>query len=382
MNLSSRYWVPFFFAGISLLPSCGQKQGAQPPRPVRAVTVATAESRDVPVYLDEIGNCSAYEMVSVQPQVSGMLVDIHFKDGGEVKKGDLLFTIDKRPFQAALDKARATLEQDKAKDAFNQTQLQRNQELRKTKVVAQQELDNAISAAASSRATVMADQAAVEAAEINLDYCEIHSPIDGRTGKRQVDIGNVVTPNSATPLLVIQRQQPIYVDFTVPESALPRVRQFKAAGTLKVEASFADDPQKKREGDFDFLDSGVQPNSGTIRMRAILDNTDRLFWPGQFVNVRLLLDTMKGAVLVPNESLQVGQQGQFVFVVKPDSTVELRPVQPGQPQGDDVVISKGLKEGETVVVTGQIALAPGTQVKTTPAQRPGAENQKLSAQAQ
>ncbi|MEI6349612.1 MAG: efflux RND transporter periplasmic adaptor subunit [Verrucomicrobiota bacterium] len=353
---------------LVLLGGCGRKQPAAPPRPVRVVTVAQATVRDVPVYLDEIGNCTAYESVMVEPQVSGAIVSIHFKDGQEVSKGDLLFTIDPRPYQAALDKTKATLEQDRAKAAYDQAQVKRSEELRRTKVIAPQELDSILSAAQASQAALQADQAAIAAAEINREFCEIRSAVSGRTSKRMIDVGNVVAANS-TQLLLIQRQDPMYVDFTIPEAALPRVRQYRENGTLKVEASFADDPQKRREGEFDFLDNGVQANSGTVRLRAVLDNKDRLFWPGQFVNVRLLLETAKDAVLVPNEAVQVGQNGPFVFVVKPDSTVELRSIKPGQRQGNEVVVTSGLKPGENVVVTGQIALAPGTPVKTMPADK-------------
>ena len=351
-------------AAALVLAGC-EKTAPSPTPPPRAVAVATAEVRDVPVYLDEIGSCTAFETVTIQPQVSGLLVGIHFKDGAEVKKGDLLFTIDPRPYQAALEKAKAALEQDRAKAAYADSQLVRNEELRSTKVVAPQEFENAQSTARAAKATVQADEAAVATAQIDRDFCDIRSPIDGRTSKRMVDSGNVVAPGS-TQLLLIQRQNPIYVDFTVPEGALPQVRRFKEAGTLKVVASFADDPKKSREGEFDFLDSGVQVNSGTVRMRALLDNKDRLFWPGQFVAVRLLLDTIKGAVLVPNEAVQVGQKGPFVFLVKAGSTVDLCPVKPGQRQGEDVVVSEGLKPGATVVVTGQVALAPGAKVTTSP----------------
>src|SRR5438094_380226 len=300
-----------------LLLGCGKKNAGPPQRPVRPVTVAKAETRDVPIYLDEIGNTTAYQTVSIQPQVSGPIAEIHFTDGADVKKDDLLFTIDPRPFQAALDRAKATFEQDKAKSAFQQSQLRRSQELQKTKVIAAEEFESARSNAQAAEAQLQADEAAVETAQINLDYCYIRSPIDGRASKRNVDIGNVVSPQ--TVLLMIQRQDPIYVDFTIPESVLPRVREFVAAGTLAVQASFADDPSKSRMGGFDFLDAGVQPGAGTVRMRAILENKDRLFWPGQFVNVRMVLDTLKNAVLVPNEALQVGAQGNFVFVVKPDN---------------------------------------------------------------
>lgn len=351
---------------MALPTGCGKKSAANPPKPVRAVSVAQAEARDIPLYLDEIGNCRAFEAVTVQPQVTGAIIGIHFKDGAEVKKGDLLFTIDARPYQAALDKAKATLEQDRAKAAYDALQVARYAELSKTKVIAPQEYDSLRSTAAAAQAAIKGDEASVNAAQINCDYCEIRSPIDGQTSKRMVDNGNIVTAN-ATQLLLIQRQDPMYVEFSIPEARLPEVRRYLEKGTLKVAASFADNPDKQREGKFDFLDNGVQQSSGTVRVRAILENKDRLFWPGQFVNVRLLLDHLKGAVLIPNESLQVGQTGPFVFVVKADSTVELRKVKPGQRQGDEVAVSEGLKPGETVVVTGQIAISPGVKVKASPA---------------
>ncbi|MCX6967627.1 MAG: efflux RND transporter periplasmic adaptor subunit [Verrucomicrobia bacterium] len=362
MNFS-RYFA--LWCGISvflLLPGCGRKPPEVAPKPTRPVSVAVAEARDVPVYLDEIGNCTAFETVLFQPQVTGAITGIHFKDGQEVRRGDLLFSIDPRPYEAALAKAKATLEQDRAKAAYDRSQVARYQELIKTKVIAPQEFESIRSTAQGSQAAVLADEALVHTAQINLEYCEIRSPIDGRASKRMVDIGNIVSANT-TQLLLIQRQDPIYVDFTIPEGALSDVRKFRDKGTLKVEASFSDDPSKRREGAFDFLDSGVQQNTGTVRMRALLENKDRLFWPGQFVNVRLLLDIIKDAVLIPNEALQIGQVGPFVFVVKTDATVELRKVKPGQRQGDAVVVQEGLKPSETVVVTGQIALAPGTRVQ-------------------
>jgi len=354
------------YGGLSsllLAGGCGKKQASTPPRPVRAVSVAQAQARDVPIYLDEIGNATAYEEVRVQPQVTGAIVGIHFKDGAEVHKGDLLFTIDPRPYQAALEKAKATLEQDRAKAAYDQSQVKRYEELSKTKVIAPQEFDSLRSVAQASQAALQADEALINAAQINRDFCEIHASIDGRSGRRLVDLGNLVISNS-TQLLLIQRQDPIYVDFTIPESALPDVRKYREKGTLKVEASFADAPEKRREGTFDFLDSGVQQNSGTVRVRALMENQDRLFWPGQFLNVRLRLDVLQNAVLIPVEALQVGQTGPFVFVVKADSTVELRRVKPGQRQQEEVVIAEGLAVGETVVVAGQLALAPGAAVKT------------------
>ena len=365
MSFFRRFWVLVGLCGMVAVSGCGKKAAAVQ-KPARAVSVATAAARDVPVYLDEIGNCTAYESVMVQPQVSGAIVAVHFKDGEDVAKGDLLFTIDPRPYKAALDKAKAMLEQDRAKAQYAQLQVKRYEELSKTKVIAPQEYDSLRSTAQAAAAAAQADEAAVEAAQIDLEHCEIRSPIDGRASKRKVDMGNIVSANT-TQLLLIQRQDPIYVDFTVPEDALPQVREYRGKGTLKVAASFADDPAKRREGVFDFLDNGVQQSSGTVRVRALLENKDRLFWPGQFVKVRLLLDTIKDAVLIPAEALQVGQAGPFVFVVKGANTVELRKVKPGQRQGTEVAVAEGLQAGETVVVTGQIALAPGAAVKIAPA---------------
>jgi multidrug efflux system membrane fusion protein len=358
-------------AVVFLVAGCGKRSGGPPPRPPRPVTAADAVAKDVPLYLDEIGTCAAVESVIIRPQVSGRITEVHFEDGAEVKKGDLLFTIDPRPYQAVLDQARARLAQDKAKLEFDRAQFARAQELRKTKVVAAQELDSAKATVDASEAQVEGDQAAVSTAEINLEYCFIRSPINGRASKRQVDVGNVVNAVNGVgmdALLGIQRQDPLYVNFTVAENALSQVRKYLAERGLKAEVFVPSDPERHRVGTVDFLDNAVRPEAGTINLRATLDNADRMFWPGQFVNVRLLLDTIKNAVLVPNQAVQFGQKGPFVFVIKSDSTVDLRPVVPGQRQGDDVVLSEGLKSGEKVVVTGQLALAPGAKVAIVPSQ--------------
>jgi len=360
-----QFALPAAVCAALLLAGC-RRETAPPPKPPRPVTAATAETRDVPLYLDEIGNCTAYETVLIQPQVSGPVTEIHFTDGADLKKGDLLFTIDPQPFHAALDKAQAALDQDRAKHQYDETQLKRVEELSRTKVTSPQDLDNARSTSQASAAAVQADQATLETAQINLNYCTIKSPIDGRASKRSIDTGNIVTANT-TPLLLIQRQDPIYVDFTISENALPKVRPYIDSGTIKVQASFSDNPSKNRIGVFDFLDSGVQQGSGTVRLRGVFDNKDHFFWPGQFVNVRILLDTIRNAVLVPDEALQVGNNGPFVFVIKADNTVELRLVKPGQRHGEFVAIADGLKPGETVVVTGQLMLAPGTAVEVKPA---------------
>lgn len=344
------------------LSACQKKKTGAAERLPRPVVAATAEAADVPLYIDEIGKCDASATVMIQPQVSGEIVEVHFKDGAEVKKGDLLFTIDPRPYEAALAKAKASLEQNRAKAAYDEAQLTRNKELQRSKAIALQALDSAVSNARVSRAAVAADEAEVKAAELNLEYCYIRSPISGRTGKRLVDAGNVVEKNKAE-LLLIQQQDPLYIDFTVTEGSLPTVRRYWQEGTLKVQAAFSDNPLDRREGDFDFLDSGVKGDSGTVWMRATLQNGDRHFWPGQFVSVRLLLDMLKGAVLVPSEAVQASKKGPYVYVIKEDSTVEMRSVEPGQRQGEQIVVKSGVAAGETVVVTGHVTLSEGAKVR-------------------
>jgi len=336
-----------------------------PQAPARPVAVGKVVTKDVPVYLDEIGTCAAYETVQVQAQVSGQILTRDFQDGADVKKGDLLFTIDPRPFQAALDQA-------KAQAALDQVTLKRQEDLRARKVISPQDYDIAVANAQKS-------QAAAEAAQVNLDYCYIKSPINGRVGLRNVDVGNLVGP-STSPLVTILGLDPIYTDFTVAENDLPLVRKYLGGPNVKVETYLSDGSIAPRMGDLYFIDNAVQPGSGTVKARGVTPNPDRALWPSEFVRVRFILDVLKNAVLVPSQAVQVSQSGPFVFVVKPDNTVDLRPVKPGQRQeGDLTVIESGVKDGETVVVTGQLALSPGAKVAPQPyvPQSPG--NSKDSA---
>jgi multidrug efflux system membrane fusion protein len=337
-------------------------QGAQPA--ARPVTVAKAITKDVPIYLDEIGTCAAYETVQVQAQVSGVIIARHFQDGSDVKKGDLLFTIDPRPYQAALDQA-------KAQAALDQVTLKRQEDLRARKVISQQDYDTALANAQKS-------QAAVEAAQVNLDYCYIRSPINGRVGLRNVDVGNLVGPNTQ-PLVTILGLDPIYTDFTVAENDLPLVRKYLGGPNVRVE-TYLPDGSLRRMGKLYFIDNAVQPGSGTVRARGVTPNPDHALWPSEFVRVRFILDTIKNATLVPSQAVQMSQSGPFVFVVKPDNTVDLRPVKPGQRQeGDLTVIESGVKPGETVVVTGQLALSPGTKVAAQPYATPNPQSVPASA---
>src|SRR5690349_4949558 len=320
--------------------------------PVRPVLVAKVTSNDVPLYLDEIGTCAAYETVQVQAQVAGQITTRDFQDGADVKKGDLLFTIDPAPYQAAFDQA-------KAQAALDQVTMKRQADLRTKGVNAPQDYDQAVANAQKS-------QAAAEAAQVNLDYCYIKSPINGRIGLRNVDVGNLVGPSS-TPLVTIQGLDPIYTDFTVAETDLALVRKYLGGPNVKVQTWSPDANISPRTGDLYFIDNAVQPGSGTVKARAVTPNPDRALWPSQFVRVRFILDTIKDAKLVPAQAVQISQSGPFVFVVKQDNTVELRPVKPGQRQeGDMTVVESGVETGETVIVTGQLALAPGNKIDPKP----------------
>src|ERR1044071_4162021 len=324
-------------------------KAAQPiPRPASVAKVIT---NDVQLYLDEIAGCAACETVQVPAQVSGVIIGRHFQDGSDVKKGDLLFTIDPRPYQAALDQA-------KAQSALDQVTLKRQEDLRRRNVIAQQDYDTAVANAQKS-------QAAAEATQVNYDYCFIKSPINGRIGLRNVDVGNLVGPSTGA-LVTIQGLDPIYTDFTVAENDLPLVRKYLGGANVKVETYLADGSITPRVGDLYFIDHAVQPGSGTVRARGVTPNPDRALWPSEFVRVRFILDILKGATLVPSQAVQISQNGPFVFIVKPDNTVDLRPVTPGQPQQGDLTVIDGVKPDETVVVTGQLALSPGAKVAPQP----------------
>ena len=341
----------------------GKKPAPQPaPRPVIVAKVVT---RDVPLYLDEIGTCVSVESVKVQAQVSGQIIAREFQDGADVKKGDLLFTIDPRPYQAALDQAKGQLAQAQSQLVLDQITLKRQQELRARGVNAPQDLDVAQGTFNNDKAKVQAAQAAVDAAQVNLDYCTIRSPLDGRAGLRTVDVGNVISGGNAggVVLLSIDRFDQIYTDFTVAEPDVALMRHYFGNPNMKVQTDSPNDDQPPRLGDLYFIDNVVQPGSGTVKARGITPNPDRSLWPGEFVRVRFILDQIKDAKLVPAQAVQISQRGPFIFVLKQDNTVDQRPVRPGQRQdGDMMVIEDGVKPGETVVVTGQLALAPGTKV--------------------
>jgi multidrug efflux system membrane fusion protein len=345
-----------------LLAGCAKQAAPAFERPPAPVTVTSAVSQNVPYYLDEVGRCVAREVVSVQPEVSGRITEIHFTDGADLKRGDPLFTIDPRPFQAQLNAAEANLSQSKAALDFAKIQFARVQDLVESRAIARQDYDTRKNAVDVGEAQVKQNEAALESAKLNLEYTAIRSPIDGRAGHRLVDVGNVVSANTST-LLSIERLDPIYADFTVTENDFSAVQLHDKKGNLKVEVRLPDEPDKPFVGQLTFLDNAVQSASGTVLLRATVPNSAHRLWPGRFVNVRLILATLPGAVLVPASSPQDSAKGPFVYVVKDDSTAEARPVKLGQRQGDLIVVEEGLKPGERVILNGQIAVTPGGKVR-------------------
>jgi multidrug efflux system membrane fusion protein len=357
--------------GVGLLAAAGcdhQEAHAGPMQmPPPMVTVATAKSQDEPVYLDEIGKCTARESVTITPQIAGIITERHFEDGADLKKGQLLFEIDPRPFQAALDSSVAQLAQAKAAETFAKLELDRYAEVANTRAISKSDFDTKQNAMDVAKAQVAAAQAAVESAKLNLGYCSIVSPIDGRAGARLVDVGNVVKANEGA-LLSIQNLDPIYADFTVTERDLPEVQKQMARGVLKTLVRLPIDSEADaHSGNLIFLDNAVQDGSGTVKLRAEIPNSDHHFWPGQFVNVRLVLQ-VKPSVLVPNTATQISQQGLFVFKVVSDDksptkvAVTQQPVTLGQRHGELVVIDTGLSDGDRVVTTGQMLLQPGSPI--------------------
>jgi len=349
-------------AGLSA--GCDSKAPASLERPPAPVSVVSAVARDVPIYLDAVGKIVAREVVSIQPQVSGRITKIHFVDGADVKAGEVLFTIDPRPYQAQLNQAEANVAQAQAALNLARTNFARVESISDPRAVSRQDFDAKKNAVEVAEAELRQNRAAVETARLNLEYCTIRSPIYGRAGQRLVDLGNVVTPGDS-PLLVIQRLDPIYADFTIPESDLTEVQRNMAQRTLRAEVRLADESIKAREGKLTFLDNSVQEGTGTVKLRATVENKDRLFWPGRFARIRLILDTHHSAVLVPAEAPQLSAKGSFVYVVKQDESAELRPVTVGQRHGDLIVIAQGVKEGERVVINGQLGVTPGAKVQIT-----------------
>jgi membrane fusion protein, multidrug efflux system len=352
--------------GASDGPSDGRAQGRSEggrSRDAVPVLVATAAQKPIPIQIRAVGNSEAFSTVSVKSQVTGVLNQAHFKEGQNVKKGQLLFTIDPRPLEAVLKQAEANLARDVAQLHNAREQARRYAELVKKQYVSQEQYDQIRTNADALEAVVDADKAAVENAKVQLSYCYIYSPIDGQVGTLLVNEGNLVRVNDAAPLVVINQIIPINVTFSVPEQHLADIKRHMAAGALKVDARFPSDEGRPEQGNLAFVDNAVDRTTGTIKLKAEFKNTARRLWPGQFINVALTLSTQSDAVVIPSEAVQVGQEGQHVFVVKPDMRVEVRPVTVGRTSEGEAIIATGLKAGEQVVREGQFLLGPGARVE-------------------
>ncbi len=341
----------------------GQRQGGNRGREVVPVLVATAVQKAVPMQLRAVGNVEAYTTVSVKSQVTGVLNRAHFREGEDVKKGQLLFTIDPRPFEAALKQAEANLARDSAQLRNLREQERRYAELVEKQYVSREQYDQIKTNADAAEAVVEADRAAVENAKVQLSYCFIYSPVNGRVGSLLVNEGNLVRVNDGTPLVVINQIHPINVTFSVPEQHLAELKRHMDVGKLRVDAAFQADEGRPEQGVLAFVDNAVDRSTGTIKLKAEFVNRDRRLWPGQFVNVALTLGTENDAVVVPAEAVQVGPEGQQVFVVKEDKRVEMRAVTVGRTQAGEAVIAKGVAAGEIVVREGQFLLGPGSRVE-------------------
>ena len=342
--------------------SCSSKTAAVGPDLAVPVNVAKAVKKTVPIQLSAIGTAEAYSTVSIKGQVNAVLKEVHFKQGDFVKKGDLLFTLDARPFQASLAQAEANLARDKAQADLTIVQAERYKKLFDQGISAKEQYDQMQANAAAQQGSVHADEAAVESAKLQLQYCAIYSPVDGRTGALQVYPGNLVKENDVPVLVVINQIAPLYEDFSVPEQYLGVIKKYMAGGRLQIEATPYGDTAAE-VGYLTFVDNTVDNTTGTIKLKGTFANTDHRLWPGQFSTVSLRLSEEENATVVPTQAVQTGQNGDFVFVIKPDQTAESRPVKVARTLGTESVIAKGIEPGETVVTDGQLRLIPGIKVQ-------------------
>ncbi len=365
--------LPFSLLSMLILAGCGDSDrsaressgsGAiERPRDTSAVpvTVAKVERTTIPVELHAIGTGQAYKTVSVESQIAGIVREVHYRQGQFVRLGDLLITLDKSPFLAALAQSEAALARDKAQAQLDQAELERYEALYKQGIVSKEQYDQYLATSAAAAATVNVDEAAIQTAKIQLSYCSIYAPISGVTGAQLVYPGAAVKANDVPVLVVINQVSPIYVNFSVPQQYLESVKRLMARSHLSVQATPTGDPSPER-GTLTFVNNTVDPSTGTIALTASFPNTDQLLWPGQFSNVLLRLGEQQNVLVVPSQAVQAGQQGDYVFVAKGDMTVDVRQVNVGQTVNNETEVLQGLSLGETVVTDGQVRLVSGTRV--------------------
>ena len=350
-------------AGLGVLASgCAKQQAAPQPRPPIPVVVGTVIRKAMPVEVVAVGNVEAYSTVSIKAQVPGQLMDVHFKEGDFVRKGQLLLTLDPRPYEAALAQAKAALARDKATAANNRLQAQRYSKLLQEGIVPASQVESFTSAADASEAIVSADEAAIKTAELNLEYSTIYSPIDGRTGALMLKPGNLVKV-ADVPIVVINQVNPIFVNFAVPQQFWPDIKKYMGQGTLRVKATVPKDTGPAEGGNVAFVDNAVDPTTGTIHLRATFTNSQNRLWPGLYVNIVLTLSEQAGATVVPAQAVLEGEKGSFVYLVRPDKRVEPRMIVPVRTIDGETVIEKGLQPGETIVTDGQTRLEPNARVE-------------------
>jgi multidrug efflux system membrane fusion protein len=359
------------FLSLCALSGCANKQALQAAspsgvsgagRPPAPVVVSTVEQRNVPVQITAIGNVEAYQTVQIRSQVNGQIGTIHFREGQDVRQGQLLYSLDKRPFQAALEQAQGNLKRDEAQAANAKLQAARYTDLENQGVISHEQADLERTQASSNSAAVYADQAAVDAAKVQLQYTDIYAPIDARAGALMMNVGNLVKANDTPFLVQLNQIAPIYVTYTIPEARLSEVRQFVAAKRLKVIAHPKGQNSNNAEGVLTFIDNGVDPQTATIKLKATFQNKDRRLWPGEFVNVVLNLSTLNNAITVPTKAVQSGQQGEYVYVVSKDGTATPHQVTTIGTYQNLTIVKSGLNPGDTVVVDGQLRVAPNGKV--------------------
>ncbi|HTR58509.1 MAG TPA: efflux RND transporter periplasmic adaptor subunit [Casimicrobiaceae bacterium] len=347
----------------------GTRADTQKGPPAVPVTAVPVVMKTVPVRLTAIGNVEPYTTVALKARVDGQIVSVRFKEGEEVRQGAVLFEIDPRPFAAALKQSQANLLKDQALlDRANQQEA-RYKDLLAKNFISADAYEQVRTNAETAKATVAGDQAAIENSKLSLEYCTIRAPVTGYAGRIQIQQGNLVKANDTNPLVTINQIVPVYASFSIPEQNIADIRKYQANGELKVQATFTNAAHAPIAGRLSFLDNSADMTTGTIKLKAEFANADKALWPGQFVNIVLTLYDQKDAIVTPSAAVQNGPNGQYVFVIKPDLTAELRSIKIARAEGDDTVVASGLKPGEQVVTVGQVRLAPGTRVSLSkPAQ--------------